>query len=377
MLRIVDRYVLRQYVQLFLICYLSLAGLYIVIDAFGRLDDFVDQKDEAGGLFAVMAEYYAYRSIGFFNRTNAVLSLIAAMFTVTWAQRNNEMTALMAAGVSRLRVLRPVLVMAVVASLGAVVVREFVIPEIRWKLAADTENLASPKTDLQARYDNKTDILLGGEKLLLADRRIEHPNFVLPPRLSEQGKRLIATSADYLDGGDDRPSGYWLRGVTRPTELAQRPSVRDRDGSIAVAFPAEHTWLAEDEVFVVSRVPVELLASGAAWRDFASTTELITQLGSPSVELGNDVRVAVHRRFLQPFLDVTLLMLGLPLVVSRGNRNAFMAIGLAVVVVTAYFLVTIGAQSLGSGWIRPELAAWLPLMIFAPIAVALSGALRR
>ncbi|MEM6655855.1 MAG: LptF/LptG family permease, partial [Planctomycetota bacterium] len=150
MLRIVDRYVLRHYLQIFVICFLSLAGLYIVIDAFGRLDHFVDHADGSGSVARAMGEYYAYRSIGFFNRTSAVLALIAAMFTVTWAQRNNEMTALMAAGVPRLRVLRPVIVLAIGVSLGAAAVREFVIPEIGSKLAADTKNLASPSVDLQA-----------------------------------------------------------------------------------------------------------------------------------------------------------------------------------------------------------------------------------
>ena len=378
MFRIIDRYVLRQYVQLFLICFLSLAGLYIVIDAFGRLDHFVDHGKESGGVIRAMGEYYAYRSIGFFNRTSAVLALIAAMFTVTWTQRNNEMTALMAAGVPRLRVLRPVIVMAVLVSIGAAAVRELVIPEVRQQLAADTKNLASPSVDLQARYDNQTDILLGGEKLLLASQQIERPTFVLPPRLAEHGKRLVAESAEYVVGGDDRPTGYWLRGVSKPTKLPKRTSVREADGQIVIATPAEHTWLGEDQVFVVSGVPPELLSTGSKWRDFASTAELIEQLGSPSVELGNDVRVAVHRRFLQPAMDITLLMLGLPLVVSRGNRNAFVAIGLAVAVITAYFLVTIGAQSLGgSGWVRPELAAWAPLMIFVPIAVAVSGSLRK
>ena len=377
MFRIVDRYVLRQYVQLFLICYLSLAGLYIVIDAFGRLDHFVEHTKESGGLFAAMGEYYAYRSVGFFNRTSAVLALIAAMFTVTWTQRNNEMTALMAAGVPRLRVLRPVIVAAILVSLAAATIREAVIPQLRPQLAADTKNLSSPSIELQSRYDNQTDVLLGGEKLLLTTQQIEQPSFVLPPRLAQHGKRLVASSADYIAGDAKHPSGYWLRGVTQPKKLAKRPSVREQDGSIVVAMPAEHEWLAEDEIFVVSGVPLELLATGAKWRDFASTSELITQLTSPSVELGNDVRVAVHRRFLQPFMDITLLMLGLPLVVSRGNRNAFVAIGIAVVVITAYFLVTIGAQSLGgTGWIRPELAAWVPLMVFVPIAVAVSAALR-
>ena len=43
-----------------------------------------------------------------------MISLIAAMFTVTWIQRHNEMTALMAAGISRVRVVRPVIIACVV-----------------------------------------------------------------------------------------------------------------------------------------------------------------------------------------------------------------------------------------------------------------------
>ena len=47
--------------------------------------------------------------IAFFDRMSGVLTLIAVMFTVTWIQRHQEMTALLAAGISRRRVLRPVL----------------------------------------------------------------------------------------------------------------------------------------------------------------------------------------------------------------------------------------------------------------------------
>jgi lipopolysaccharide export system permease protein len=105
---------------------------------------------------------------------------------------------------------------------------------------------------------------------------------------------------------------------------------------------------------------------------------LIHELRSPSTDLGADVRVAIHSRFLQPFLDTTLLFLGLPLVVSRGNRNPFIAVGLGMGVVTAFMLVALGCQSLGaSGWLQPTLAAWLPLMAFAPLAVAMSDSLRQ
>jgi lipopolysaccharide export system permease protein len=62
------------------------------------------------------------------------------------------------------------------------------------------------------------------------------------------------------------------------------------------------------------------------------------------------------------------------LVVSRESRNVFLAIGLCMGVVTLFLLVVIGFQQLGvAQWIvSPALAAWAPLMIFAPSAVGLS-----
>jgi len=384
MFRIVDRYVLRQFVQFYLICFLSLTGLYIVIDAFGHLDHFVDHSKEGGSLFASLGKYYGYQSLAFFNRTSSILALIAAMFTVTWSQRHNEVTALLAAGVPRLRVLRPVILAAIVVSLGAVAVREMVIPNIRHELAVDTKNLGGDApVPLQSRWDNETDIFIGGEAVVIAEQKLVRPTFKLPAALSLYGKQLTAASADYIASGVDpqgnaTPAGYWLRGVTTPAGLLTAPTLRDGEGKVVVATPADTPWLAGNEVFVVSNLLFELLSSGSNWRDFASTQELVRELGSPSVELGADVNVAVHRRLLSPLLDATLLFLGLPLVVSRGARNPFLAIGLCLIVVTAFFVVMLGSQSLGAtGWISPTLAAWAPLLIFAPVAVGLSDPLRQ
>ena len=94
---------------------------------------------------------------------------------------------------------------------------------------------------------------------------------------------------------------------------------------------------------------------------------MIQQLRSPSTDLGADVRVAIHTRFMQPFLDTTLLFLGLPFVITRTNRNPFISIGLCLAVVTVFMLVELGCQSLGStGWLSPPLAAWLPLIDLRP-----------
>lgn len=379
MLRIVDRYLLMQFVQIFCICYISLTGLFVVIDAFTNIDHFMTfARNENQGLARVLAEYYSYRAIAIFDQTSGVLALVSAMFTVTWIERYNELTALMAAGISRFRVLRPVLIAAILLGVLAAANRELVMPQIREHLAVDSRNIGGDQAEeIVSRYDSKTDILIDGDEAIVATQTIVGPNFILPSRLAKYGKQIAAGEAKFVPADGNRPSGYLLSAVRSPSDLPAKPSLTV-DDRLVIVTPHDADWLEADQLFVVSEVTFELLTGGAVWREFASTAELVTELRSPSIELGNDVRVAIHSRLLQPFLDCTLLFLGLPLIVSRSNRNPFVAIGMASAVVAMFFAVSLGCQSLGnSGWIRPTLAAWLPLIIFCPMAVFFADSLRR
>ncbi|QDV72679.1 LptF/LptG family permease [Botrimarina mediterranea] len=378
-MRKIDFYLLRQFVQVFVICFVSLAGLYTVIDAFGRLDDFSQGGASLGDAALAAGRYYALQSLGFFNKTSGILTLIAAMFTVTWIQRHNEMTALLAAGVPRLKVLLPVIIASVSIAFGAAGLREFVLPSIRHELSLDSKDLNGERgVELKPRYDNVTDILLGGETANLSKRTIENVNFTLPPRLSgPYGKQILAKNAAYLQAEGDRPGGYLLTDVTRPAQIDTQSMLADDKGAIVVTR-RDAPWLQPGQAFVVSGVSFDLLAQGSQWRDLASTSELVRELANPSTDLGPDVRVAVHSRLAQPFLDVTLLLIGLPLVVSRGSGNPFVAIGLCVAVVTAFFVLTLGGQALGGGgWLKPALGAWLPLIAFVPVAAYQFDSLRQ
>lgn len=377
-MRIIDAYLVRQYVQTFLVCFISLTGLYIVIDAFGHLDELLAQADHQGGVLAVVGPYYAYRSLLFFDRTSGILALISGMFTVTWIQRHQEMTALLAAGISKGRVILPVIVCALAVSLVAASSREAVIPRIRQHLVTDTRTLSEDAGHaIHPRYDNRSGIFLNGAKVFPNQQRIEAPRFLLPAGLNQYGKSLAGGDAFYRPAEGKRPSGYLVTGVSQPETLDRRPSLQ-LAGRTVLFTPHDYPWLEADQCFVASDVAFDLLASGSSWQQYSSTAELIRALASPSLDFGAPVRVAVHTRLIQPLLDATLLLLGLPLVLSSRNRNAFVAIGLCLLVVIVFMIVALACQFLGaSSLIRPPaLAAWLPLMLFVPVAVYLSDPLR-
>ncbi len=375
-MRIIDRYLLRQFVQVFFICFVSLDGLYVVIDAFSNLDEFLRYSEKDGSLFGLMAEFYGYRSIFMFERMSSMLTMITGMFTVTWIQRHNELTALTAAGVSRTRVIMPIVAAAIAISLGTCLGRELIIPQLAKKLDRDPKNLGGEAgQELKPRFDNETGILMQGVYTFANEQRIQQPSFVLPETLDQYGKQLGAENAYYRPPEGDRPGGYLFKKVLRPSQLTEKPSLK-LDGRAVVMTPHDAPWLQSDECFVISNINFDQLTGGRSWRQFSSTAQLIAGLSNPSLglagEYGADVRVAIHARVVQPLLDLTLLFLGLPLVLSGANRNVFVAIGLCGIVCTAFMMVVLGCQYLGEiSLLEPALAAWAPLMIFVPVAVGL------
>lgn len=373
---IIYRYLLRQFVQIFLICFVSLMGLFVVVDAFQHLDGFGEQAKESGSLAGVLVEYYGYRCFDFFDRTSGMLAMLAAMFTVTWLQRHQEMTALMAAGVSKVRVIKPLLLAGVAISLLAAANREIAIPSVREELARDSRDLGGAgRRNVEARFDNH-DVLIGGEVVIASEEKIVHPSFILPPTLSTYGKQLLAREAIHQPRRGETPPGYLLRGVTSPEGLLKAPALRIDEVPV-ILTPEEVSWLGNDEIFVVSDLSFSMLADGSTWKNLASTGELISELHNPSTDLGPDIRVAVHRRLVQPLMDGTLLMLGLPLMFSRRQGNVFLTVGVCLLVALSFSVATLACQSLGGlGMLRPSLAAWLPLLAFVPVAAALSDSLR-
>ena len=161
-MNIIDRYLLRQFLQNFVICFLSLTGVYVVFDAFTNLEAFMSLA-KGMTLMKIMAAYYGNQSLFFFDRISSLLVLMSAMFTMAWIQRHHEMTALMAAGISRIRVVAPVLVAAVAVILLSVINREVVIPKLKDQLAMRPSDLkGNVVEELLPQYDNATDVLIEG-----------------------------------------------------------------------------------------------------------------------------------------------------------------------------------------------------------------------
>jgi lipopolysaccharide export system permease protein len=369
-MRIMDRYLLRQFVQTFLICFSSLVGLIVIIDLFTNLEEFVTCGKKAGAVLPFIGKFYMYQLIMFFDRTGGILALVSAMFTVSWIQRHNEMVALMAAGVSRFRVLLPIVVAVGIVSLLLTANREILVPRFRQELSRRPQDPSGNNPQpLALRQDGRTNVVFGGKCTHADEKRIEEPNFRMPPSLYAYGTQLSADNAYYHSPEGKHPGGYLFDGMRKPNNLSTRPSLTLKGEPVLITPCDAPDWLKPDQCFLVSDVDFDQLAGGKNLTQLSSTLQLIRGLRNPSLAYEAQDRVAIHARIVQPLLDMTLLFLGLPLIVTRENRNVFLAMGVCMVVTTAFTLAVAGSQELGaiSYW-SPPLAAWMPLMIFVPVS---------
>lgn len=367
---ILDRYLLQLYGKVLIVSFVSLAGLYVVIDGFNNLDEFLSYgKRHSLGTAGVLLEYYGPRLLQFFDQVAGLLAMLASIFVLTVVSRANELTAILAAGVSPARVIQPLLVASLlVAGLGAAN-REVGLPKVRQALATNAQDWLGEKgRKCIPRYDIRTDILITGQATFANERRIAAPLFRLPTEFASWGRQVTAESALYRPATADHPAGFLLRKVSQPANLGELDNIL-LAGQTVLFAPGPTPWLEPNECFIASVVTFEQLAVGGAWRNYLSSSELFTGIRGQTIEPGADVRLTLHARFIQPLLDMSLVLLGIPLVLKRGSRNIFVAAAIGMALVGALFLMKMASHAMGNNYLlNAALAAWLPLLAFGPAA---------
>jgi lipopolysaccharide export system permease protein len=348
-----DRYLLVTFIRSFLICSSSMVGLYIVIDAFCNLDEFSESRGLAA-MLATMGQYYLFRTSLFFDRLAGVITTLSAMFTFSWIQRTNELMPLLAAGVPIYRVIAPVLIVAMMISGLASVNQEFVIPRIAEELRLRPDSSATRWVSVNPTYDSRG-ILFASGHCYRRDQSIRPASITLPPHLAGAPVELRAGEATYVPPGAGDPSGGW-----RLTDVAA-PEVQIGEAVLQQLGP--------DEYFLHTTITFDQVSRESRWYQFSSSRELLAEMRNPYGTTKAEMEVLVHTRLTKPLAMLTLLLLGLPFVLSGMDRRMISLVSMSLVVSLAFQSFCYLCQRLGNvELIPPSLAAWLPVMVFGTLA---------
>lgn len=225
---IVDRYLLFQFLKIFLVCFISFAGLFIVIHVFSNLDEVVKVTGEEGGLQSLLLEFYGPRVLDFFNRMAGVLILVSAVFAISMMQRRRETTATEAAGITKARLVMPILIAAVGIIALAAVSRELYIPQYRSTLVRSLTNWTKDgAVVMHHQKDVVTGILVQGKELHIDESKITEIQLTLPRTIKTQHLDIRADSGviQPADAERNSPVGILLKKGVEPVELLTSDSL--------------------------------------------------------------------------------------------------------------------------------------------------------
>jgi lipopolysaccharide export system permease protein len=358
-MKILDRYIAKHFLIGYTISFCVLIGLRVIIDLFVNLDEFAEHAEL--GTWAVVrniASFYALNTTLYFRDIAGVITVVAAAFSLGKMVRANELVAIIASGVSAKRIVGPILVLAVFFAALSVADQELLIPALSDKLVRHQGDVPGQEsypvwfmTDgkgsliCSPRYDVQTSTFY--RPTIITRRPTENPG------IWEVTGRLSADSATFNEKTGDWDLVNGLYAGTNSTERAERRDAYHADDllpkDVAVRRKVGYNAL------MSSRQLAALAAQGTKIKDIA---QLLSQK---------------HFRITDPIINLTMLMVSLPVLICRDPRTMKSAILVSFALTAACFVTTfickmLATEVLLAGRVMPELWAWLPVFIFLPIA---------
>lgn len=346
-----DRYLIHHYLRAFFLVLASFYVIYFLADLRSLLDDITDHP---GITYSLVVRYFVSAAPSMVLNGLPLAALFAALLSLGILERNNELTAMKAAGISLYRVSMPVLASALVFCVAYFLISDYVLPATNTRAA-----------ELRAKIRNvQPASTLGPRQWVFGqDRRLY--NFTLYRQkgskhsglsvyqLSPDGlrveERIEALAAHYEDGEWVMHDG-WVRDFRG-------------DGETFRTFKEERFQFPEGPDYFRRGVrPPQQMSFGRLKRYIASLRQA-----------GYDVQaltVALHEKASTAAVPFVLVLLGIPYAFKGGRRGALAGAGLALGLAVVYYIFLATFRQLGAiGLMPPIVAAWSPDVLFAGVGI--------
>lgn len=348
--RILNRYLAREVLLPALYCFDAFALLWIVIDLFDNLPDFIEYK---AGLGTVLT-FYLVALPELIVTILPMSLLLGLLWCLANMSRHNELIAMRACGLSLLRLAIPILLIGMIASALVFGVNELFVPRSKERGDAILANLRG-----RATRDVIEHFFFGNpsqNRYWYAPRYNTRTTEMDNPEIHEEDARgqparsLYAQSAHWKDQ-TWHFFQFRLTDYTRsPPEIIQAvrtnfPSFTERPAQFSLA----------------GRKPSQMYS-----RELRRYIRALTRAGQTrNLDL---YRVEMHGRYAFPLTCLMVVWIGVPLGTRVGRSGPMMSIGVSLMLVVAYYFIMHLSNALGGGgYIPPMLAAWLPNLVFLGI----------
>jgi lipopolysaccharide export system permease protein len=349
-MRILDRYVIREFLKTYIIIFISFAVVFIVIDVIDNMPRLM----RSGASMQLATLYYLLRLPYLVVLTSPVTVLITGLFMMNSLSKHNESVAIRAAGISIKRAMFPLFVLGLLISIAVALFGEYVLP---W-----AEKTRNHVYNVQIKGEPEEDNLLKA-------------------RIHYQGNKNDFYYFGFFDG---------YQNTLRVIDLT-RLDMKDKEITERVTATSavwqKDKWILQDceirrfdkgkQTYFTHYDSTDLPLLDVKPQDFIRITKKTLSLNffelkdyiSRLNKMGEDARreiVDLHMKLSFPLTNLIVIFFFIPIATSNIRSKGRGLVFLLGLVVCFVYLITVRViQSLGyNGVIPPVWAAWLPNIFF-------------
>lgn len=348
-MKLIDRYIVRQFLTTTLFALFAVTLVFIIIDAMENLRDFIDRQATA----SIIALYYFYFIPEIVKLIMPVAMLLGSLFVTARLSTQNEMTAIKTTGMSLYRTMVPFIVVALIVSALSVYFNGWIVPKANKK-----------KFNLERVYLNKNTISGSGANIYLQDS---------PTRILSIG---------YFDDTQETASRVSIQDFsdTNYTVLVARV-----DAQTMVWDSSSRQWILHSGVrrwFTDKGESFEKFNAQISDKlhfnpdDLRRKQEQPDEMDYRTLEAfienqqraGQDVSrwlVDFYSKISFPFASVIVVLFGVPFASVKRRGGIGVQLGISLLICFIYLIFMKISQVFGyNGDVNPLLTAWMANLIF-------------
>ncbi len=347
-MKILDFYIVKQFLQTALFGILTFTLIFVVIDMMEKLDDFIDQSASMD----VVIKYYIVFIPEIIRLMLPVSVLLGGLFTVGKLSTQNELTAIKSSGISFYRFILPFMATAFVISLFAIYFGGYIVPE------ANKQRIYIERNYL------KKGLVHSGSNIYFQDNlnrivTITYFNVKVgkahsvsiqefhPLNITKMVSRIDAKTMSY-----DSTSHNWIL-----KNGAQRYFFGDKETvNMFTSLEIDYLSFSPLEVIEKQRKPDEM-----------TLDELVIYAAS-QLKTGTDptrVNIEYHSRIAFGFASFVVVLFGLTVSANKRKGGTAIQFGINVLLTFIYLVFMKVSQAFGkNGVLDPILTAWLANILF-------------
>ena len=353
--RILDEYVVREFLGIFLLVLTGFVMLMLVFTFFDDIKDILQRNIP----LSTVGDYLINLTPDMLYQITPLAVLIAVLVTFGVLNRNSEIIAMKACGISLYRLVIPIVSIAAILSVSLFLFDQYYLPQANRRQEA-LRNIIKGKP-AQTVLRPEQNWIFGQPHPGEPDRifyyqffdphRNEFANlslFEFNPSTFALSRRIFAARAVW-----DPDTGTWhfLNGWQRDISGANVEEYRQFQRT---SFPEIH----EDPVYFKKE------NKQAQEMNFSQLDRYIGDLRQSGFDTMR-LRVQLWQKLAYPLVTIIMAVLAIPFALSMGRRGSLTGIAVAIGVALAYFVINGLFGALGDvNYLPAALAAWSSDLIF-------------